>query len=58
MRDHRFEIDALDIIDGLILTVHVRRSWRLWIGLRLLSLAARLMRCTIDVEPAEDDDER
>jgi hypothetical protein len=56
MRDHRFEVDAHEIIDGLILTVHVKRSWRLRLGLCLLALAARLMRCTIDVAPPDDDD--
>jgi hypothetical protein len=45
-------VDILDVIDHLTVSVRVRNLWRLRLGLWLIALAARIMRCRIDVDAA------
>jgi hypothetical protein len=52
------EIDALEPIQGFSVTVRVRNRWRLRLGLLLLGLAARVLRCRVDVFRRLDDGPR
>lgn len=48
------EFDAVDMMREATMTVTVKRGtelqWRLWLGTRLIALAALVMNCNIKVE--------
>jgi hypothetical protein len=49
-------VDVLDSMPGFFLTVDVRlkNTWRVILGLRLLALAARILRAEVDFSFAEE----
>jgi hypothetical protein len=49
------EIDALAPLQAVSVTVRIRNGWRLRLGLVLLGLAARVLRCRVDVFRRVDD---
>lgn len=42
-------VDALDVIDNLTIEVRLKNGWRLRLGLWVLALAARILRCGVQV---------
>ena len=47
------DVDVLDCFDHLTVTVGVRNVWRARLGLWLLALAARVLRCGVEVTQGE-----
>jgi hypothetical protein len=46
-------VDALDAFSSLSVQVQLRNLWRVRLGLWLLSLAARVLRCGVEVNEVE-----
>jgi hypothetical protein len=53
MSMHDVEVDILDMINHITISVRVRNLWRLRLGLWLVSLAARVLRVPVEVVGAE-----
>lgn len=48
-----FEVDALSALGGLTISVKYTNLWRMRLGMALLSLAARVLRCGVVVNGCE-----
>lgn len=52
------EVDAVDMMRRATMHVRIKRdrelAWRLWLGTRLIMLAALVMNCNIEVEGIEE----
>lgn len=54
----RLEYDAVDTMRGVTLYATVKRGtelrWRMWLGVRLMFLAAWVMNCNVDITGVAD----
>jgi hypothetical protein len=60
MRKLKTSVDVVDAMRGINLRVDFRRvrelSWRIWLGTKLIGLAARIMNCGIEFEKTGESD--
>jgi hypothetical protein len=47
------DVDATEVFRGLTVTVRVRNLWRVRLGVLFLTIAARCLRCRVEVNDVE-----